>query len=76
MRIFFYFLYVVLFKIISINMPHSVMISHYTAGICQSRIEVHGVPVKARRDHLIHPIGEINQIYIYIIHRDLFVSTS
>ena len=76
MRIFFYFLHVVLFIILSINMPHSVMISPHSVGICQFCIEVHGVPVKARRDHLIHPIGEINQIYIYIIHQDLFVSTS
>ena len=70
MRIFFYFLHVVLFIILSINMPHSVMISPYTAGICQSRIEVHGVPVKARSDHLIHPIGQIHNINIYFSHLD------
>lgn len=45
MCIFFYFLHDVFFKIIVINMPYSVMVSPYSAGISQSCIQVNCVPV-------------------------------
>lgn len=77
MCIFLDILHVIPLKIISINMPHCVMISPHSAGISQSRIKIYGVAVKARSDHLIYPIGKVDNIYVNIItHLDLFFSTS
>lgn len=70
MRIFLDHLHIIFFPVIPLYVPDSMMVCTDSACIGQARIEINRIPVKAGRNHLIHPIRQINNVDIYVIHLD------